>query len=292
VTRVGSVVRRRPEQERRIDAHHHVWDLDVRRQPWQPERSVLRRTFTIEELEPQLAASGVDGTVLVETVNVAAETPELLALAAKHDRVRGVVGWVDLTARDVPDRIAELRESPGGNRLVGLRHQVQDEPDPRWLARPEVLRGLAAVADAGLVFDLLVLPHQLDAAVHAVRETDGGRFVLAHLGKPHIATGLMQPWARNVRELAAYGNVACKLSGMVTEASPEWTHKDLGPYAAHVLSVFGPDRVMAGSDWPVCLLRADYATVWNATELLVAGLSAGERDRVLGGTATGWYGLT
>jgi L-fuconolactonase len=169
---------------------------------------------------------------------------------------------------------------------------VQGETDPRWLARPDVLAGLAAVADSGLVFELLVLHDQLPAAVDAVRATPAGRFVLTHLGKPPIASGVLEPWATQVTELAASPNVACKLSGLVTEASPEWTVDDLRPYAAHVLDVFGPGRVMAGSDWPVCLLRTDYAGVWAAHEELLSGLSTDDRRAVLTGTATTWYGLS
>ncbi|MFF2493979.1 amidohydrolase family protein [Agromyces sp. NPDC058064] len=275
----------------RIDAHQHVWDLDVRPQGWTEDLPVLNRTFTSEELTPQLAAAGVDGTVLVETINVGPETSELLALGETHPHVRGVVGWVDLSARDVVDRIAELRESPGGERLVGVRHQVQGEPDARWLTRPAVLNGLRAVAEAGLVFDLLVLPHQLEAAIESVRRIPDGRFVLDHLGKPSIASAAMEPWASSVGELAAGENVACKLSGLVTEAAPNWKLEDLEPYVQHALSVFGPERIMAGSDWPVCLLRGEYAEVWDTNERLVAGLSVRERDQVLGGTATDWYRL-
>jgi L-fuconolactonase len=275
-----------------IDAHHHLWDLSVRDQVWTAALPALRRTFTMDELHPLLAAAGVDGTVLVETINVAAETPELLAVAASDPAVRGVVGWVDLTADDVADAISRLRELPGGDRLVGVRHQVQGEPDPHWLTRPDVLRGLEEVANAGLVFDLLVLHEQLPLAIEAVDRVPEGRFVLTHLGKPPIATATVEPWGTNVKQLAARDNVACKLSGMVTEASPSWSVADLEPYAAHVLSVFGPDRVMAGSDWPVCLLRAGYEQVWQANRELVSALSSHERSAVLGGTATRWYGLS
>jgi L-fuconolactonase len=287
-----SADRLRPTAAERIDAHHHIWDLEVRPQGWTAHTPIIDRTFTIDELEPQLADSHVNGTVLVETINVRQETAELLAVAAKHPTIRGVVGWVDLTAPDVDERIAALREAPGGERLVGLRHQVQAEPDPGWLRRPEVLRGLATVARAGLVFDLLVQPHQLGAAIDAVHGIDEGRFVLDHAGKPPIASGALEPWATLVGVLAAYENVACKLSGMVTEASPRWTVADLEPYAGRVLSDFGPDRVMAGSDWPVCLLRADHATVWAANEQLASELTEPERAQVLGGTATTWYGLS
>lgn len=275
----------------RIDAHHHLWDLDVRPQGWATEFPEIDRTFTIGELEPQLVAARVNGTVLVETVNVAAETAELLALAATTPVVRGVVGWVDLTSPDVSERIAELRSSPGGERLVGLRHQAQLEADPLWLNRTDVRRGLAAVGEAGLAFDFLIRENQLPAAIETARQAPEVRFVLSHLGKPSIATGDHEPWSTHLADLATSENVACKLSGMITEASPTWSVADLEPYAAHALAVFGPDRMMAGSDWPVCLIRADYATVWSANEELVAQLSPAEQQAVLGGTATTWYGL-
>lgn len=275
----------------RIDAHHHLWDLDVRPQGWTTTFPGIDRTFTIGELEPQLLAARVSGTVLVETINVAAETAELLALAANTPVVRGVVGWVDLTSPDVSERIAELRSSPGGEHLVGLRHQAQGEADPLWLNRKDVRRGLAAVGQAGLAFDLLIHENQLPAAIETARRAPEVRFVLSHLGKPSIATGDLEPWSTHLADLATSENVACKLSGMVTEASPTWSVADLEPYAAHALAVFGPGRMMAGSDWPVCLIRADYATVWSANEQLVAQLSPGEQQAVLGGTTTTWYGL-
>ena len=285
-SRHGSVV------DDRIDAHVHLWDLAVRPQAWTTAFPAIDRTFTIADLEPQLAAAHVSAAVLVETINVAAETPELLARAVGSPTVRGVVGWVDLTSPDVSDRIAELRSLPGGDRLVGLRHQLQGEPDPQWLDRIDVRRGLTAVGRAGLAFDLLVRERQLPSAIGAARRAPDVRFVLSHIGKPSIAAGDLEPWATHLADLAASENVACKLSGMVTEASPTWSVGDLSPYAAHALSVFGPDRMMAGSDWPVCLVRDDYATVWRVNEQLVAQLSPAEQRAVLGGTATTWYGLS
>lgn len=276
----------------RIDAHHHVWERAVEADRWTAAFPQIDRTFTLDDLAPQLAAAGVDGTVLVETVDEPRESLELLALAVSTPWVRGVVGWVDLTAPDVTDRIAQLVASPGGAGLVGLRHQVQTEADPGWLTRPDVLRGLAATAESGLVFELLVRHHQLPAAVEAVRRTPAGRFALSHLGKPPVAAGEWEPWATHMGELAASGAVVAKLSGLVTEASPSWTVADLEPYAAHALSVFGPDRVVAGSDWPVCLLRADYETVSSVNHRLVSALSPAEQDAVLGGTAMSWYGLS
>jgi L-fuconolactonase len=227
----------------------------------------------------------------VQTVCVAEETPELLELASRHPVIRGVVGWVDLTAPDVDDRIARLRSGPGGGVLVGIRHQVQEEPDPRWLLRPDVERGLQYVADQDLVFDLLVKPHQLPAAVEVCRRLPQLRFVLDHAGKPDIAAGRLDPWRGELSKLARLPNVAAKLSGLLTEARADWTVDQLRPFAAHVLDAFGPRRVLFGSDWPVSTLRADYATVVSVTEQLVAQLSESERAAVFGETASTVYSL-
>ncbi|MFF4117238.1 amidohydrolase family protein [Streptomyces sp. NPDC001714] len=274
-----------------IDAHHHVWDLSVRDQDWitGPELQPLRRNFTVEDLEPEAAAAGVTRTVLVQTITVPEETPEFLALADAHDLVAGVVGWTDLTRPDVADELARLRELPGGSHLKGIRHQVQGEPDPEWLLRPDVARGLAALADAGLVYDLIVQGHQLPAAVKAAESHPDLTFVLDHLGKPPIASGTLEPWATAVRTLAARPNTVCKLSGMVTEADPaSWTVDDLRPYADTVLDAFGPDRLMFGSDWPVCVLAASYGEVLDAANRLVA---PADRTAVFETTATRVYGL-
>ncbi|MCT9104951.1 amidohydrolase family protein [Streptomyces mirabilis] len=278
----------------RVDAHHHVWDLSVRDQDWiiGPELQPLRRDFGVADLAPQARAAGVDRTVLVQTITVSEETPEFLALAARSELIAGVVGWTDLTRPDVADELARLRELPGGRRLKGIRHQVQGEPDPEWLLRPDVRDGLAAVAEAGLVYDLVVLPHQLPACVRAAADHPGLTFVLDHLGKPPIATGVLQPWATAVRALAALPNTVCKLSGMVTEADhAKWTVDGLRPYADTVLDAFGPGRLMFGSDWPVCTLAASYGQVVDAAEELTGGLGAEERAEVFGGTATRVYRL-
>lgn len=184
-----------------VDAHHHVWDLSVRDQDWitGPELQPLRRDFTVTDLEPEARAAGVDRTVLVQTITVAEETPEFLALADAHDLIAGVVGWTDLTRPDITDELARLRELPGGHCLKGIRHQVQGEPDPNWLLRPDVRRGLTAVADAGLVYDLLVLPHQFPAAVEVAASLPQLAFVLDHLGKPPIASGQLEPWTASLR---------------------------------------------------------------------------------------------
>ncbi|MGW1255155.1 amidohydrolase family protein [Streptomyces sp. NPDC002513] len=277
-----------------VDAHHHVWDLAVRDQEWinGPELAPLRRTFSLTDLRPLAERAGVGATVMVQTVTVPEETPEMLAQAASDPLAAGVVGWTDLTAPDVADTLARLRELPGGGRLVGIRHQVQSEPDPQWLVREDVLRGLSAVADAGLAYDLVVLPHQLPAATAAARRLPGLRFVLDHVGKPAIASGALEPWASELRALAAEANTFCKLSGLVTEADWHgWTVDDLRPFAETVLAAFGPDRVMYGSDWPVCTVAADYAEVLDAARALTAGLSVDERAGVFGGTAVNAYRL-
>ncbi|MEV0345123.1 amidohydrolase family protein [Nonomuraea sp. NPDC050680] len=272
-----------------IDAHHHVWDLGGRAHGWLDAEKLapIRRTFTLDRLAEHAAAAGVSATVLVQVLPDLAETVEFLALAGESELVAGVVGWVDLTAPAVAETLAGL---PGG--LVAIRHGVQAEPDPGWLTRPDVRRGLAAVASAGLAYDLLTLPHQLPAAIETVAALPELTFVLDHLSKPPIASGRLEPWASRIRELAAYPNVYCKLSGMVTEADwASWRVADLRPYAETVLAAFGPERVMFGSDWPVCLLAADYQRVVSVAEELCAGLSAGERADVFGGTARRAYRL-
>ncbi len=275
-----------------IDAHHHLWNLSSRDQPWTESMPALHRSFLEEDLAPQLVKSGVDATVLVQTVNESLETSELLALAETSDFIRGVVGWVDLTSGEVGDEIETLLGLPGGRRLVGVRHLVQDEVDPRWLCRPDVHEGLRRLGTAGLSFDLLVRPHQLDAAIDAVRSLPEVRFVLDHCGKPPIASGEIESWRTQMIELARFDNVAVKLSGLVTEATvTRWRVDDIRPYAEVVLSCFGARRVMFGSDWPVCLLAATYPEVIDLARTLSVGLSPGEIDWVFGGTARTWYGL-
>jgi L-fuconolactonase len=278
----------------RIDAHHHVWDLAARDQPWitGPAMAPIRRSFGIDELGPDAAAAGVTATVVVQTVADVTETEELLDLAETTPLVAGVVGYVDLAAHDVGEQVDRLRERPSGAWLAGIRSPVQDEPDPGWLTRPAVLAGLREVARRDLVYDLLIRAHQLEAALAAVTHVPDGRYVLDHLAKPAIASGGWEPWASRLARLAARGNVSAKLSGLVTEASwSTWSTSDLRPYAEHALAAFGPDRLVFGSDWPVCTLAAPYGRVIAATEKLVDGLSTTEQAAVMGGTAATVYGL-
>lgn len=276
-----------------VDAHHHVWDLAVRDQPWiaGPPMAAIRRSFGIGDLRPSAQQAGVNATVLVQTVTVAAETPELLTIAADDPLVAGVVGWTDLTSPEISDELARLAAGPGGRHLVGIRHQVQGEPDPDWLRRPDVIRGLRAVAAAGLCYDLVVLPHQLAAAEYAASEVPELTLILDHAGKPPIGSGELDPWRAAIRAFAARPNTACKLSGLVTEAVPGAPLDAFTPVADVIVEEFGPERIMFGSDWPVCLLARDYAGVVELAQLLTAGLSDAERTAVFSSTAVRLYGI-
>jgi L-fuconolactonase len=276
----------------RVDAHHHVWDLAVRDQPWTAGLAPLRRSFTVDDLRPAAQRADVTATVVVQTITVAEETPELLALAGAEPLIAGVVGWVPLDSPEVADRLAALRALPGGDTLVGVRHQVQGEPDSWWLARSEVRAGLAAVGASGLAYDLLVTAEQLPAAVDTVRALPEVRFVLDHAGNPPVDPVAGAVWRNAIAELARADNVVVKLSGLVTRAYPKRVPADLlRSWAATLLEEFGPDRMMFGSDWPVCTLSASYDEVFAVASDAVAGLSAAERRAAFAGTATRTYRL-
>jgi L-fuconolactonase len=278
----------------RVDAHHHLWDLTVRPQPWidPDDMAAIHRSFDPQDLVAVTGRAGIGRTVVVEAASLIAETEELLATAAAEPLISGVVGYVDLTAPDVGDHIDRLRAGVGGDRLVGIRSPVQAEPDPRWLEHDDVIAGLKAVSARDLVYDLLVLPHQIDAAIEAAMRVPDGRFVVDHLAKPAIVDRRWEPWASAIAALAAFENVSCKLSGMVTEADWRgWSVGDLRPYADHVIATFGPDRMLFGTDWPVCTLAASYEEVVSVAEQLVADLSDAERDAVFGANATRIYRL-
>lgn len=276
----------------RVDAHHHVWDLSVRDQPWTEAIPRLCRSFLISELSPLLQANAIDATIAVQTLHDSQETLDLLTLANEYPFIAGVVGWVDLCAQDIDSELSLLKESPGGHRLVGVRHVAQDEEDEWWLSRPLVIAGLSQVERAGLTYDLLVRHHQMASAISAVKSLPNLRFVLDHCGKPPIATGEMEPWRTQMFELAQCENVAVKVSGLITEADPrEWQVRDLRPYFDVVLSAFGPSRMIFGSDWPVCTTVASYNDVIGALRELGADLTRDEMGRLFGSTAIEWYSL-
>ena len=246
----------------------------------------IREPFGPGDLLPVMAEAGISRTVLVQTVSSVRETGEFLSVASQHDFIAGVIGWVDLTDRNVARTIGQLQGGPAGNRLVGIRHQVEDEADPEWLLQPDVQRGIAAVGHAGLAYDLLVRLRQLPAATETVRRNPDVQFVLDHCAKPHIGTP-ERPWKDAMAHLAELPNVACKISGLVTEADwSSWTAEQIAPYIELVIQWFGRERCMFGSDWPVCLLAASYHQVVE----LVRDV-AGDDDDVFGKTAERVYGL-
>jgi L-fuconolactonase len=278
----------------RIDAHHHFWDPARYSYPWMAGDAMapVRRAFAPDDLRGTLGEERIDGTVLVQTLSSVQETREFLDVAAATGFVHGVVGWVDLTSPSVADDLDALLGGPAGRWLVGIRHQVHDEPDPDWLARADVRRGLAAVQARGLAYDLLVRARELPAAVDTVRALPGLRFVLDHIAKPRIADGRDDPWSQRMPALAAQPNVAVKLSGMVTEADwATWTPRDLRPWVGNVVEWFGVGRLMFGSDWPVCLLAGSYHAVLGALMDALPALSADELDQVLGMNALRTYQL-
>jgi L-fuconolactonase len=277
-----------------VDAHHHLWDPAERDYPWMtgPAARLCRR-HDLNDLRRVIGPACVTTTVVVQAVSDLGETAQLLATAAASEGlIAGVVGWADLTAPDLAEQLAEVRAGSGGERLVGVRHQVHDEPDPDWLVRADVLRGLGVLADQGLVYDLLVRSRELPAASRAAAAVDGLSFVLDHAAKPPIASGEFEPWATRLADLAALPNVACKVSGLVTEADWDgWAPAQLRPYVDRLVELFGPQRLMFGSDWPVCTLAAGYDRVLGAARECLSELSATESDAVFAGTAASIYHL-
>jgi L-fuconolactonase len=280
-----------------VDGHHHLWNPSDPGQGWltEPALAAIRRRFDPHDLHDAVhggvAGRPVTATVLVQSIARTDESQRLLATAADDDLVSAVVGWMDLTG-DVPAELERLRAGYGGHLLRGVRHLVEDEPDPQWLLREDVLAGLRALASADVPYDLLVRPPQLPAAVELSRRLPGLRLVLDHAGKPDLASGDLEGWSRDLRALARSDHVVCKVSGLVTEADHQrWSLADLRPAWDTVLDAFGPRRLLFGSDWPVCLLAASWER-WAATIAeLIAPLSPDEADAVLRSTATATYRL-
>jgi L-fuconolactonase len=276
-----------------VDAHHHLWDPARGQYPWMTGRfAPLRREYSPEDLISELTAHAVRATVVVQARADVAETCDLLALTTRHPFLAGVVGWVDLTSFQAARQIDALRAGPGGQRLVGVRHDASAEPDPDWLLRADVRRGLDAVAAAGLAFDFEVTPRELPAAARVAADHPDLRFVLDHLGKPPVAAGGSESWRRGFAALAALTNVWCKLSGLVTEADwDRWTEADLAPYIAEAARRFGCSRLLFGSDWPVCELAASYGQVLAAARHGLPVLDRPSADQVFGLNAIEVYRL-
>jgi L-fuconolactonase len=274
-----------------IDAHHHFWDPARFAYPWMEgaEMAPLRRPFGPTDLAPLIAANGVDATLVVQCCSFVAETEAFLAIAEETPFIAGVIGWVDLTDPAVD---ATLDGMASRAKLVGIRHQVHDEADPHWLLRQDVQRGLAAVFRHDLTYDLLVRTRELPAAIEVARTFRQGRFILDHAAKPTIATGITEGWRTGIEQLAQRPNVWCKLSGLVTEADWRgWTVGQLLPAVRHTWNTFGEDRLIFGSDWPVCLLAADYAEVKRAAARCLEALGAATSSKIWGANAIAAYHL-
>lgn len=271
----------------RIDAHHHLWSLARGDYGWlTPDLTPIYRDFWLSDLEPHLAAAGIEGTILVQAAPTEGETLFLLAIARRAEVVRGVVGWTDFDSADVVACIDVLSSL---ELLVGLRPMVQDIEDDDWLLGPALPPALSAMARNGLVFDALVKPRHLPRLLRVVDSHSGLQFVLDHCGKPQLGTGEIATWERDIASLARHPNVVCKLSGLVTEAAPDWQITDLRQAVDHVRRCFGPRRLLWGSDWPVVNLAGGYAKWLAAAETLLADLSTDEKADVFGGNAARVY---
>ena len=273
-----------------IDAHQHFWRYDPREYDWIDESmACLRRDFLPDGLKPELERAGFQGCVAVQARQTVEETRWLLELAAAAPFVLGAVGWVDLQSPEVHSQLETFAKNP---KLVGIRHVVQGEPDDRFLLRPEFLRGISMLEEFDLAYDILIYTRHLPVAAEFVRQFPRQRFVLDHLAKPPIKSGSSQPWARGIRDLAAFPNVLCKLSGLVTEADwQQWKPEHLAPYIDVAFDCFGPDRLMIGSDWPVCTVAASYARAMEVVKNYLTHHPAQVQAAVLGENARRFWKL-
>jgi len=273
----------------KIDAHQHFWKYDATEYPWIGAGTVLERSWMPEDLRPILEGAGMAGCVAVQARQSREESRWRLDWAEEHSWMRGVVGWVDLRSERVDEELGELTGRRG---LVGVRHVVQDEVDEDFLGGGAFCRGVGKLAGYGLAYDLLIYARQLESAVRMVERFPEQRFVIDHLAKPEIRLGKLEGWREWMKEMGKFPQVMCKVSGMVTEARVgDWKAEDLRPYMEVVLEVFGVDRLMFGSDWPVCLLAADYGRVLGVVEGALEGFSVVDRAKIFGGNALRFYGL-
>jgi L-fuconolactonase len=279
----------RKDTVRTIDAHHHLWLYSAAEYGWiDDSMAELRRNFAAEDLQRELAAAAVNGTIVVQARQSDEETRWLLSLAGETPQILGVVGWAEIMAEGFAKQVEQLADQP---RLVGLRHVVQAEPE-RFFHGAAFNRGIRSMRGTGLVYDILIYERQLEEATRFVDRHPEQTFVLDHIAKPKIATGELEPWRGRIVELARRPNVCCKISGMVTEANPKsWTPEQLRPYLDAVVDAFGTERLMVGSDWPVCLVGTSYKGWWDLLRGYFAKFSEEERASIFGGCAMKTYGL-
>jgi L-fuconolactonase len=273
----------------RIDAHQHFWQYNPTRDSWiTDEMAFLKRDFLPVHLLPELVASNMQGCIAVQADQSETETHFLLELAERHELIQGVVGWVDLCADNVDERLEVLSKYP---RLCGFRHIVQAETDDRFMLRPAFLRGIKSLKEFSFTYDILIYPRQLPAALELVSGFPDQLFVIDHIAKPSVKNKLLLPWADDLCAIAEYPNVYCKVSGLVTEAEwHQWTLDDFEPYLDTVFTAFGSDRLMFGSDWPVCLLGASYRQVVQLAAEYMRDLPQTDVDKVFGLNAAHFYG--
>ncbi|HWE01640.1 MAG TPA: amidohydrolase family protein [Tepidisphaeraceae bacterium] len=273
-----------------IDSHHHFWNYSPTEYAWiDDDKKILRRDFGPSDLSAVAAPAGVNGVISVQARQTVEETDWLLSLAERHDFIQGVVGWAPLIDADLRRR---LDGWSGRKKLLGLRHVLQDEPDDRYMLRPDFDRGVALLEEYDLVYDILIFERQLPGSIELVDRHPALTFVLDHVAKPRIGAGEMAPWSGRIRELARRPNVYCKISGMTTEADwATWTPAQLLPYFEMALEAFGPRRLMFGSDWPVCLLASSYEKWIQTARDWTGELSTSENDRIWGETAREAYRL-
>ncbi len=274
-----------------LDAHHHLWKYDPGEYGWmEASMDVLKRDYLPGDLEKLLPAAGVGGTVAVQARQTLKETRWLLSLAEKHFFIRGVVGWVDLQSERLEEQLGELAPHTA---LVGVRHVIQDEPDEDFMLRKAFTRGIGLLAKYNLTYDLLILPKHLERAAELAERFPEQKFVLDHIAKPLIRKGVLQPWRKNLLALAVHPNVWCKISGMVTEADRgKWKYEDFLPYLDTVTEVFGTNRIMIGSDWPVCLLAGEYREVMDIAVRYFGSLDTEEREKIFHRNCADFYNLT
>jgi len=274
----------------RIDAHQHFWVYNQREYVWiDDSMALLRRDFLPKDLEPELERNGFQGCVVVQARQTLEETRWLLELATDTPFILGVVGWVDLQSPDVRSQLKAFAANP---KLVGIRHIAQSEPNDRFLLQPEFLRGMSLLAEFDLAYDILIYSKHLSVAAEFVKRFPHQRFVLDHLAKPPIKSGKLRPWELGMRELGAFPNVFCKLSGLVTEDDwQNWKPEHIAPYIDVALESFGPGRLMIGSDWPVCTLAASYTRTINLVKDYLSQHPTEVQEATLGGNAQQFWKL-